>query len=172
MEQTQNTNTPPEPKKSFWAKLFGGGKAATPAPTPTIDLSDIGLPATDPAANTASTDAATSNNFSSMPSTSAASPSGWNADSAAAAETPGVSTSAEPVAASWQEQPAASDVPVPPSDPMVTPVEQPVEAPAPAASAEGWSLDQAPAAPTPTAPVVEHDDQVGGDRPSITPPSR
>lgn len=165
MEQTQNTNTPPEPKKSFWAKLFGGGKASAPAPTPQIDLSDIGLPSADPSASTPA-NSTSSNNFSSMPSTPAASPSGWNADSV---EAPATNPTVEPVAASWQEKPAASDVPVPPSDPMVTPVEQPaVEVPAPAAPAEEWT----PAAQAPAAPAPEHDDEVGGDRPSITPPSR
>ena len=134
MDQTHNTPTPQEPKKSFWAKLFGGGKPASPSPTvqPTEPVNSD-TPNTQPVADVPAETSA--------PAVPPANNS-WNLNPVEPQEAPTetsnealpspAETSVPPVP-TWRDTPAGEvepliEVPVPPSDPMVTPVVPPAEA--------------------------------------------
>src|SRR5690349_3289286 len=133
MDQTQNTPTPQEPKKSFWAKLFGGGKPASPPPAqPTEPVS------TDTSSSRPVPDVLTESPTPAIPPVD----NSWNANPVdspvehADTNNEALSSPTEtpvPPVPTWRDTPAGeaeplTEVPVPPNDPMVTPAVPPAEA--------------------------------------------
>lgn len=127
MEPTQTNPTPQEPKKSFWAKLFGGGKKqdTTPQPpqivpptaqAPSPQVNDSSFATNIP---TGTPEPVETNNLHITPATQPTpevSPEDANAVDAALSALPEV-PSQPPI--------NATPPPVPPSDPMVTPAPTP-----------------------------------------------
>lgn len=150
MEPTQN-NTPHEPKKSFWQKLFGGGdKPATPSVTPpaepVVPVPPVNNDFSNPSANNSSftPSPGTAGNDISRPGFSSTPPAPSSGASTLEEVTPQdtaavdaalndlpsvdapVATTSTPLSSSWSSPSSsatsAHDIPpVPPSDPMVTP---------------------------------------------------
>lgn len=192
MEQTQTPNEPQEPKKSFWAKLFGGGKPASPTPPP-VQRND---PAADASTSTSAfaSDVQPETTIPPVPPADSA----WNASPADAsaeqapandAALPSPAETPVPPVPTWRDTPAGvaeplAEVPTPPSDPMVTPV-GPAESVSDGQTVVPLSTVEtsasAPEEPSdrnnPQNESLAQDSQAsdeeaqkGEDRPSITPP--
>lgn len=179
MDQTQNT-PPQAPKKSFWAKLFGGGKTdSTPVTPPSIEPATGSNPAADVPASAVNspTEASTpSSSWSTSASPTVDTPSNKPSSQVPLQDTTPAAT--EPAIApvpSWRDTPAttgpADPVPVPPSDPMVTPL-QTAEPPTPVQPTEPSSFGVVPQPDDNTSQAPASDASADSNRPSITPPTR
>ena len=174
MEPTQNP-TPQEPKKSFWQKLFGGGKSVTPpasSSTPTSEpVSANSQSDADPVSDSSSEDTVppvvSDSTWNNEPVAPAEEQSTWNSE-----PVPSPTETVVPPVPSWRNTPSATaepltEVPVPPGDPMVTPVQP----------AEPVNSDETPA-PNNNITIIQEqketdrNSQPEDERPTITPPSR
>ncbi len=190
MEPTQTNSTPPqqpEPKKSFWAKLFGGGKKQQASISPqsntqdTLNSQDVSFKSAEPEVvqqppvgsvepSTADTPTVPSTPLS--PTTPDVTPEEASAVDAAL-NTLSSPLPSSPQSPSFTSAPPNSGIPTPPSDPMVTPAPNPNPV-VPPSAVPPLAAPSNPSQPSIESPVSDSDQQSqnSDERPPLTPPLR